>query len=301
VEIMRRINASAAVNPVNLVALVTLCMPKLAIEEHTLATQIGLYQRLLAADASHHDYGVTQRSPAEIIAEAESLGMLDREDTPFGPVLSHSPLAAVLITWYRNNVAHVLALPSLLACLVYNRRRPIHVDSLTRMARVVLPFVAEELTGTASATDVPRWLGHLQTAGLLVSQDDSFAPPPARSPAGHQLRLLARVIMPVLERLYIVVGLLFVQAGTPPTREALQARSTEVAARMSRLYGLNAPEFFDARLFNQFVDALLRERLISEAADGTLRHGPVVEEVLRAAETVIDPDFRFAVLLERPT
>jgi glycerol-3-phosphate O-acyltransferase len=70
---------------------------------------------------------------------------------------------------------------------------------------------------------------------------------------------------------------------------------------MSRLYGLNAPEFFDARLFNQFVDALLRERLISEAADGTLRHGPVVEEVLRAAETVIDPDFRFAVLLERPT
>jgi glycerol-3-phosphate O-acyltransferase len=105
--------------------------------------------------------------------------------------------------------------------------------------------------------------------------------------------------MPVLERLYIVVGLLVAQGDTPGTRETLQAHSTRVAAKMSRLYGLNAPEFFDARLFNQFMDALQREGLVTEAADGALAHAPVIEEILRAAETIIDPDFRFAVMLER--
>jgi glycerol-3-phosphate O-acyltransferase len=72
-----------------------------------------------------------------------------------------------------------------------------------------------------------------------------------------------------------------------------------VAAKMSRLYGLNAPEFFDVRLLNQFVDGLLAEGMIREQPDGTLASAPAVDEVLRAAETVIDPDFRLAVLLER--
>jgi glycerol-3-phosphate O-acyltransferase len=83
------------------------------------------------------------------------------------------------------------------------------------------------------------------------------------------------------------------------TRETLQTRSSQVAEKMSRLYDLNAPEFFDIRLFNQFVDALLREGVISVGADGYLSHAPIIEDVLRAAETIIDPDFRLAVLLER--
>jgi glycerol-3-phosphate O-acyltransferase len=283
----------------NMAALVTLCMPRLAIEEHALAQQIGTYQALLQADAGHHDFGVTALEPLEIIRQVESLGMLDRENTTFGPVLSHAPLAAVLMTWYRNNVAHALALPSLIACLVRNRRRPVPADTLQRMVATVLPYIAAELSARITPADVPRWLAHLERAGLVTSHAAGYAPPPPHSPLNYQLRLLARVIMPVLERLYIVLGLLRTQDDTAPTRERLQARSVQVAAKMSRLYGLNAPEFFDVRLLNQFVDGLLAEGMIREQPDGTLASAPPVDDVLRAAETVIDPDFRLAVLLER--
>jgi len=297
-EIMRRVNATAAINPMNLVALITLCMPKLALEEGVLARQIETYQALLDADAGHHDFGVTRQTPQEIIEHVESLGMLNRELTSFGPVLGHDALSAVLITWYRNNAAHALALPSLIACMVRNRRRPISADALQRMVGVVLPYIANELSARDRAEDVPRWLGHLLDAGLVVALQNGYGPPPAQSARHYELRLLARVIMPALERLYIIIGLIYMDGQSFQTREALQVRSSQIAAKMSRLYGLNAPEFFDARLFNQFVDALQQQGVVSEQADGTLKYEPIIEEVLHASETIIDPDFRFAVLQE---
>jgi glycerol-3-phosphate O-acyltransferase len=297
-EIMHRVNASAGVNPMNLVALVTLCMPRLAIEQRVLERQIALYQRLLAADSAYRDYAVDPATPGQIISHVESLGMLHRESTAYGPVLSHDPFSAVLMTWYRNNVAHTLALPSLIACLVRNRRRPMTQHALGRMVDVVFPYIARELHTVDRAEDTSRWLRHLAEAGLVVEQPGGYGPPAAHTVANHELRLLARVIMPALERLYIVIGLLSFGGSATRTREGLEARSRQVAEKMARLYGLNAPEFFDTRLLNEFVDALIRNGVVRESPDGELAHEALVEEVLKASETVIDPEFRFAVLQE---
>ena len=37
--------------------------------------------------------------------------MISREHHEFGDVLCHQPVNAVLMTWYRNNVVHTLAVP----------------------------------------------------------------------------------------------------------------------------------------------------------------------------------------------
>ncbi|MEQ8913908.1 MAG: glycerol-3-phosphate 1-O-acyltransferase PlsB [Pseudomonadales bacterium] len=298
-EIMQRINAGAAINPVNLVALVTLCMPRLAIEEPTLLAQIDRYRELLTLDAANHDYVLPTGSAADMVAHVEALGLLTREAGPDAAVLGHAPLPTVLMTWYRNNVAHVLALPSLLACLIRDRRRPAHAGSLRRMTDTVYPFIANELQTPETSDAVDRWLDHLCACGLLVRQPDgALSAPPAHSAAHFQLRLLARIIMPTLERLYIVIALLHQGGQLAYDRDSLQKRSHEVARKMSRLYGLNAPEFFDARLFNGFVDALLARRVLTLGEHDQLAWQPVVADVLKAAETVIDPDFRFAVQQE---
>lgn len=298
-EIMCRINASAAVNPINLVALVTLCMPRLAIEERTLLAQLGCYLDLLRRDRPNHDYVVSDGPPEALVKRAEALNMLVRESAEFGDVLSLGPLAAVLMTWYRNNVAHVLALPSLVACLVRDRRRPVSAAAVQRMTATVFPYIAGELHASESAASTGRWLEHLVNAGLLVrTADGGFTPPLPQQPQNHKLRLLARIIMPTLERLYIVVALLQQGGQNTQTRQSLQQRSHRVAQKMSRIYGLNAPEFFDARLFNQFVDALIGSGVVSQRPGGNLVWAPIVEDVLKAAESVIDPDFRYAVRQE---
>ncbi|MFU8816996.1 MAG: glycerol-3-phosphate 1-O-acyltransferase PlsB [Pseudomonadales bacterium] len=298
-EIMQRINQAAAVNPVNLVALVTLCMPKLAIEERMLLAQIELYQGLLRADSDRHDYALPSLSAHEMVAHVESLGMIIREPGADGDILSHGAFTAVLMTWYRNNTAHVLALPSLIACLVKDRRRPVSREAVERMAATVWPYIADELQTPESPDAVSRWLAHMVRARLLICQaGGEYAAPAVQSRERYQLRLLGRLVMPTLERLYIVIELLFQDGQGFHTRETLQARSHEVAKKMSRLYGLNAPEFFDARLFNQFVDALIRNGVVTEQPGGRLTWIALMEEVLKGSENVIDLDFRYAVRQE---
>jgi glycerol-3-phosphate O-acyltransferase len=298
-EVMIRINAAAAVNPVNLVALITLSMPKLAIEERTLHAQLDCYRALLMQDADHHDYTLPKQSADDMVRHVESLGMLTREAGPGGDVLAHDAFTAILMTWYRNNAAHVLALPSLLACLVRDRRRPIQRDALLRMVETVFPYIAEELQTGESADAAARWLEHLTAAGLLLRQEDgSYAAPPTHTEAHFRLRLLARIIMPTLERLYIVIALLHQGGQGAQNRDALQQHSRALARKMTRLYGLNAPEFFDASLFNGFVDALIARGVVVARPDGTLIWSEVIDDVLRASLQVLEPDFRYAVQQE---
>lgn len=300
-EVMLRINEAASINPVNLIALVTLSTPRFAVDETRLIEQIDCYLALLRADAPEHDFTVTSMSGAEVVRYVEQLGMLNREHHEFGDILCHDPFNAVLMTWYRNNIAHTLALPALIACLVLLRRRPLNKLALCTMVDTVFPYIAEELYVRVDPTATDRWLTHMVELGLLeLHPTGGYLAPPAGDPNRHRLELLSTIIQPTLERLYIVIALLASSSvpGSERTRQSLQNDSRKIAQKMSRIYGLNAPEFFDARLFNLFVDKLVADGIINEREDETLTHTAVVDEVLKAAQAVINPEFRYAILRE---
>jgi glycerol-3-phosphate O-acyltransferase len=300
-EVMLRINEAASINPVNLIALVTLSTPRFAVDESRLIEQIDCYLALLRADANHNDFTMTSMSGAEVVRYVEELGMIKREHHEFGDILCHDSFNAVLMTWYRNNVAHTLALPALIACLVHLRRRPLNKLALCTMVDTVFPYIAEELYIRVDTSATDRWLSHMVELGLLeLHPTGGYLAPPAGDPNQHRLELLSTVIQPTLERLYIVIALLAssTDPGKERTRESLQDDSRKIAQKMSRIYGLNAPEFFDARLFNLFIDKLVADGLINERDNGTLSHTAVIDDVLKAAQAVINPEFRYAVLRE---
>jgi glycerol-3-phosphate O-acyltransferase len=299
-QILVRINQAASVNPINLVALVLLCTPRLAIEERMLVDQINCYLDLLRWDSEAHDFKVTKLNGEEVIDYVIKLGMLTKEQDDIGKVLCLTPFSAVLMTWYRNNVAHVLALPSLIGCLLVSRRRPFHRRSLQRMIEVVYPYLANELHADQLRNDqlasVDRWIEHLAHFGLLHVADDHLLAPPVDSREHYRLHLLSKVVMQTLERLYIVISLLANPDNARQTRAELQEQSQRVARKMSRLYDINAPEFFDQRLFNSFVDKLIDDDVISEASNGHLSHSDVINDVMHASERIIDPQYRYAIL-----
>jgi len=296
-EVLLRINNSAAINPINLVALITLCTPRLAIDEQLLIDQVQCYLDLLTADGDHHDYSLPTMTATEVVAYVEQMRMLKREHEEFGDVLSHDPFSAVLMTWYRNNVTHTLALPSLMACLVVNRRRPLRQEAMFRLVNRVFPYVAAELHAVNQPDAPERWAQHLIDAQLLVVHPNGgFSAPPVSSRAHYRLYMLANLIRQTLERLYIVIGLL--AQPNRLTRTELQVQSQQVAHKMSRIYGLNAPEFFDAGLFDSFIDKLIADGVVCAGNEGKLHYQPIVDEVLKAAEQVIDPEFRYAILRE---
>lgn len=303
VELLNRINACASVNPINLIALVTLSMPKQTIDEPLLVEQLDCLANLLRANTPFSDVSVTQMSGPEMVAHAEKLGMIVRESHPFGDVLGHDAARAVLMTWYRNNACHAFALPSLIACLLVNRRRRIRHAQLMQMIRSVYPYLQSELYlgGTENLeVDVSHWLDHLGAQGLIQRTADELGPPPPESNESYRLTLLAQIVMQMLERLFIAVGLLQQAGQHRIDRRTLEGDCITLARRMSRLYGLNAPEFFDARLFRNFIDTLIARGVVRVDPEGRLSYADVIGEVTRASSVVLPADFRQAVMRARP-
>ncbi len=302
-EILRRVNDCAALNPINLIALVTLSTPKLAMDEALLAEQLDCFASLLRDAATTRPTTVTALTGSQMIEHAESLGMLVRETHPFGDVLCHAPDTAILMTWYRNNAIHTLALPSLIACLIINRRLPLGRTQLAGMVTTVFPYLADELFIAQSSSldaELDSWVRRLVEHGLLCeSADGQLTAPAPDTTVNYRLELLAAVVMQTLERFFIVVAMLRQAGQGQIDRNNLELQCQSVAQRISRLQGLNAPEFFDARLFQNFVDALIRRDALSVDEDGKLTFSVVVSEVTRAAGRVLPSTFRHAVLRAR--
>ncbi|MEM1432793.1 MAG: glycerol-3-phosphate 1-O-acyltransferase PlsB [Pseudomonadota bacterium] len=296
--VMTAINSAAVLNPVNLIALVILATTRLAIERELLAEQIELYVQLLKQEPREHQFVLPQESGEQAIVEAAELGMLRLESADAGSIASCDPQQAVLLTWYRNNVAHCLSVAALIAALMFRRRRPLRRGALLRMVRTLHPFIADELSFQPARGSYERWLSRLLTAGLLEQDAGSqqLRAPAQGSSAWYQLKLLAQVVMQSLERMFIVIALLKQQQDSGIDRDTLKARSQTVARQLSRLYGLNAPEFFDGALFNQFIDALIDLGQVTRTADGRLVARETISDVIRNAWSVIDADMLQAVL-----
>jgi glycerol-3-phosphate O-acyltransferase len=301
-ELLHRINACVNVNPINLVALVTLSTPKQTIDESLLIEQLDCLAVLLRANTPFSDISVTDMSGRQMVEHAEKLGMIVRESHPFGDVLGHDASRAVLMTWYRNNASHAFALPSLIACLLVNRRRRIRLTQLMQMVTAVYPYLQSELYLDSVDLDVEvgHWLDHLEAQGLIHRSADEVGPPPVESGESYRLMLLAQIVMQMLERFFIAVGLLQQAGQNRIDRRTLESDCIALARRVSRLYGLNAPEFFDARLFHNFVETLIARGAVSIDADGKLAYADVIGEVTRASSVVLPTEFRLAVLRTQP-
>ena len=114
--IMRNINAAASVTPVNLLALALLATPRQMSLSSELERQIATLLAVLRAAPYSDRVTVTALSPAAIVDYGVKLQLITRETQRAGEFVHMSPEHAVLATYYRNNVLHLVALPSLVAC-----------------------------------------------------------------------------------------------------------------------------------------------------------------------------------------
>ena len=230
--------------------------------------------------------------PAQLIHSAEKLGWLNRETQPFGDVLSLQPVNAVMLTWYRNNIMHLLALPSLVACLIVNRRRGISLERLKSGIELIYPYIAEELSANHNA-NTEATLASMAKLGLVRREADIILPAAQHSEQRLPLLQMSKLVNETLERMYIVLSLAH---HGQYTRENLCQRSQLAAQQMARLHGINAPEFFDQGLFDRFIDALLANQHLRTDDAQLLVTNSTIAETLHNARTVIDDKIRFALI-----
>ena len=294
-EILTAVNDSAYVNPVNLVALTTLSMPRFTIEEGVLIRHLGYLKTLITTNCEHHNFSVTDLSPTQILEHVERLDMLQREEAAGERLVGHDSATAILMTWYRNNVLHVIAQSAMIACLLVNRRLPLKISTLERLMATVLPYIEAELSFRSGTEETSRCLLQLETLGLLYRTGQAVRPPREYAKGRIHLNLLANALMPTLERFYIAIALLDKAGNAKYTRVTLVESACRTARRFSVLYGTNAPEFFDPALFHGLITTLEDRGVVRSDSDGYLHFDSSIRELIRASHHVIKTELQQSI------
>ena len=294
-EILTAVNDSAYVNPVNLVALTTLSMPRFTIEEGVLIRHLGYLKTLITTNCEHHNFSVTDLSPTQILEHVERLDMLQREEAEGERLVVHDSATAILMTWYRNNVLHVIAQSAMIACLLVNRRLPLKISTLERLMATVLPYIEAELSFRSGTEETSRCLLQLETLGLLYRTGQAVRPPREYAKGRIHLNLLANALMPTLERFYIAIALLDKAGNAKYTRVTLVESACRTARRFSVLYGTNAPDFFDPALFRGLITTLEDRAVVRTDNDGYLYFDSSIRELIRASRHVIRTELQQSI------
>ena len=237
-----------------------------------------------------------------MVAYGVAMKLVTREAHALGDIVRMSEANAVLATYFRNNILHLFALPSLLAC-VFVSNAQVSTGDLQRLAKRIYPYIAAELFlrwgESELAQVVEGMLAALAASGLIEPEPavDGWcraAPGIRRRPCS--CRCWRRRRVQTIERYYMVVAQL-VQAGSGTlTQATLEERCQLTAQRMTLLYGLNSPEFFDRTMFGNFI-GLLRERGVIRAdGSGKLEFDEVLSSVAQDAQFVLSEQLRHSIL-----
>ncbi len=264
-QLMVRINNAGAANAMNLCCTALLASRQRSLTREQLTEQLECYVSLLrnvpyAADATVPDATATQ-----LIEHALQMNKFEVEKDTIGDIIILPREQAVLMTYYRNNIMHMLVLPSLIAAIVTQHRR-ISREAVQQQVELLFPMLKAELflrwEKEEVAAVVDALVNELARQGLILADDVWLQVNPARS---RTLQLLAAGVRETLQRYAITFWLL--SANPSINRGTLEKESRTVAQRLSVLHGINAPEFFDKAVFSTLVLTLRDEGYISDTGD----------------------------------
>jgi glycerol-3-phosphate O-acyltransferase len=297
-RIMRNINAAAAVTPVNLLALVLLATQRQVMLEADLRRQLAACLLLLREAPYSDRITMPREDSAGIIEAGFKAQILVR---PAADAIGLAPRHAAAMAYYRNNILHVFALPSLLACCFLSSPR-LSLADLQRLAWRIYPYICSELFLRWDEREleavVLENLRALRAAGLLSSTADEgqWMAAPAASAEAVQLSVLARPTLQTIERYYLAIGLLLRAGSGTLTQSELEQRCQQMAQRMITLYGFFSPEFFDRTLFEGFLTLLRRRGVIRADSEGRLVFDDVLARIADDAELVLSEQLRHSIL-----
>ncbi len=302
-RILVNINRSAHLNPVNLLAIALLASRKHALDEEDLEQLLGLLQGIVKQSGYGERITITDLEPGQIIEYGLEMGLIERHVHRLGNIIRTDATSAVLLTYFRNNVAHLLAMPAWIACCFLNVQR-IRRSRLHQLTATVYPFLKRELFLPWDPADLEPVTDHcvdtLINLGLLRQYGDRLQRAPGGSDQTYYLRLLANSMVQTFERYFITVSILAKNGSGQLTRQQLEQLCILSAQRISLLHEFEAPEFYDKTLFKLFIESLNETGILKRDEEGRLVFDQRLEQFARDARLILDKEVRHAIIQVTP-
>ncbi|OAN16959.1 glycerol-3-phosphate 1-O-acyltransferase [Photobacterium jeanii] len=290
VKMMTHINDAAATNALTLCGLALLSSRQRALSREALEEQLTCYVELLRNTPYSSQSTFPNEEAAELVEHAISMDKFIIERDTLGDIISLDRQQSILMTYYRNNIIHLFALPSLIAHLVV-QHQSLTVDELHDQVEKLYPFLQAELFLSVDKADlgqeIDKLIAELVRQRLLLNDGVHLSINNARI---GPLQLLARTISDTLQRYAITLTLL--RTEPQMMKSDLEQQSQMMAQRLSRLHGINAPEFFDKGVFATLVRTLREEGYLNEECHAVSRP---VEDLADLLATLVSPEVKLTI------
>jgi glycerol-3-phosphate O-acyltransferase len=297
-SIMTHINAAADVNPINLLAVCMLAAAKHALPRKDLVFQLQLCLKILSSSSTPGKITVTDLSPLDIIEYGKTLGVIEERDHSLGSIVVVAENAAVLLTYFRNNIAHLFVLPSFLAsCFLVRSEFP--RSRVLGLFSFSYTFLQRELFLPWNKHEAKKALVQyieLFTSLELISGKRTLKRASGGSQAAASLGLMGRGLLQTFERYFITISVLVAKGSGELSAGELEKLCILYAQRISMLHEFDAPEFYDKTLFRQFIANLSDAGILVESELGKLHFDETLESIAEGSRLVMSTELRHGIL-----
>ncbi|KDN09933.1 glycerol-3-phosphate 1-O-acyltransferase PlsB, partial [Gilliamella sp. Imp1-1] len=278
-QIMEHINSSAAINAMNLCCSILLAADQRALTKVRLLEHIDYFLKLLKNIPYSDLITIPDQTPEELFEHAKQMGKFIITTDEVGEMVGLTTEQAVLMTYYRNNIQHLLIIPAIVARIVlkYNQ---ISSGEILEQVRRFFPLIKSELFLYHNDEQLTVYVQQIiETYAKLNLISDSTDKLTVNSLKISGLQLIASSSKDTLQRYAIAFSLL--QKDPTISRAKLEKEARLIAERLSVLHGINAPEFFDKGVFSTLVASLREQGYLDDQNDTNLGKIETMNTILK--------------------
>ncbi|MCX6128147.1 MAG: glycerol-3-phosphate 1-O-acyltransferase PlsB, partial [Proteobacteria bacterium] len=293
--ISRRNNEAAVITPIGLLGVGLLAAWQKALPKEELFIFMQRMISLHKLTPYHPNMRLVSDDVGAIFDLALKLKSISLFHHAAGDVVYVNDVDGALISYYRNNVIHIFALPSLIARF-FQRDETIDEESLCRACAEIYDVLREELflswEEDVIEAVVKRYLKAMAAVGLLHQvAPQLYHRPPAQSDDFVALDILSQALGLTFDRLIITAVLLakHSQHGLVDSDEFLQ-QCHRMAQRLAILSGLNNPEIVEKTFIQKHIQLLKRKGLLLAVDDKKLRIDERVAVLAKNSQRLLSPD-----------
>ena len=291
-RIMNNINEATVVTSTALFSMALLNSDGFSISKKELISRIELIKSLLREDKYSSKILVCDKSGEEILNQMKKLGFLPQEE--INDRISLSNQEAAKLSFYRNNISHLLIFESLI-CGFFQYQKEILKEDLIESLRMIYPFLKEEffLKWEESELDhlIDSKIKKLMEKGLLLDEAEFFKRPDFKSKEFYETQALGKLVQPSIDRFYVLISQLWKSSNEHISKNILEKNSLEILKNLEKDHARLTPEFSEKWMFDVFLNRLIENKYVREDDSGKLYPNRITQRLKKDAAKFLEPNW----------
>lgn len=289
-EISCRINQAIVITPVHLVASVLLTSQGYALSQPLLLSRLQLLGEVVRL-ASDDSRAVSPQGNGESWLDyTGSLGYLSYHEDVMGLMVYLTEQNAAALSYFRNNMLHMLVLPSLVAISIVRLKRAT-TEEIYAICSALYPLLKQDFFLPWSSEEVGEqasiWINFM-LENDFVNQHEGYYQEGERE---NELKGLSKHIEDTLIR-YFIAGKVLIDAPEKQVpKKDYQTNCLALAQRFARIHGIQSPDFHDVRMFDSVLIVMRLSGDIVED-DGEIEIIRDFSSIMKRGESLLSSEVR---------